>query len=106
MEAKVEIVVSNYTKIESVFVSEIVRTTDRLVAKEIPTLVSGSLEEDLQWKYEKACMRTRSDIYTVVEQILSNLSHSEVVDETLNKYIANSFDTRDSTDNNFRVHTT
>lgn len=64
-------VVPRYTKFESMVSPDVTRRTEMLVTKEILTLVADSLDNILQFAYERVCTGVLSVSYIVGD--ISNL---------------------------------
>lgn len=78
--------------------AHVTRTTEQMVAKELSTFVTDSLDDILQFTYEKARMTVWSVVYKIVEKILFDLLRLEAKNEILNKRLANCFNTGDAAD--------
>lgn len=72
------------------------RTTEHLLAKGITRLVADSLDELLHCTYEKVHTGNRSVFYSIVKQIHFDLLHEKLMDQSLNKHIAEYFDTSET----------
>lgn len=96
--SQVEFVVHSYSEIELLAATLVARTMKQLDAKKISKLVVDSLEAILQCMYEEARIGARSVIYNVVEQMLLDLWHLEVMGKTFYNHIGFDFATSDATD--------
>lgn len=67
-------------------------TSGHMVAKEISTLVSDSLDDLLQWAYGRLGMRFSFVVNIFIEQMLFDLVRGEVMYQILGKHIAEYFD--------------
>lgn len=68
------------------------------MAKDVPTLVTHSLDKSLQCTYGKAHSGVRFVGYNGIEQNIFDLLPGEVVDDIFDQQIAKYFDTSDSAD--------
>lgn len=89
-------IVSNNPKIESMDAKKVVCTTEQLVAKEMPLLVADSVDDTMQCAYEKLGTGVHSVVDNFFEQIFSDLSRWEVMEEVLDNHIAKYFYTSDT----------
>lgn len=64
---QVDTVVPSHRENESMISMQVACTAEQMVAKEIPTLVAGSLNDILQSAWEKAHTRVFSVVYNVFE---------------------------------------
>lgn len=64
---QIDNVVPSHTKIESRIAVQIACTTEHMLAKEIATLVANSLDDILQWAYEKERTGVLLAVYNVFE---------------------------------------
>lgn len=99
-KSQVEKVVSSYIESESVVGAQVACKTEQLVAKDISTLEANSLVDTLQFACKKVRTGVGSVDYKIVERILLDLLHREVMDEILENFIANHSDTSDAADKN------
>lgn len=83
--SQVHNVVPSNTEIESMIASQVSRTTDQVVAREIATIVVDSLDNTLQYVCNKVCTKARSVVSNVLPQNLWYLLRQEVMDKIPNK---------------------
>lgn len=84
-------------KFIQLFAAHVVCSTGQLGVKEISTLVVDFLNHILQCGYEKWKTGVHSVVNSVVEQLLFDWLRREVMDDILEKHIANYFDSSDAT---------
>lgn len=73
-------------------------TMKQMVAKECSTVVADSWDDIMQCSYDMAGTGVCSVVYNAVEKILLHLLRSEMMNKTVDKHIANNFDTANSVD--------
>lgn len=100
IKSKVDNIVPRYPKIESPIAVQITSTTEQMVTNEVSMLMECSLDSILQCVYENVRTGAHPVVDIVVERVLFDLLCWKVMDEIMDKQIANYSDPCDAADRN------